>query len=89
MKHIREKLDHESQRVQSLLFLKQLEHERSAEVVWEQTTLQMMRDIEEEKHRLNNTDYEKALKPRKPRPRDLMEGKVSLYGNLMMSESRS
>lgn len=49
----------------------------------------MMMDIEEEKQRLNNTDYEKALKPRKPRPRDLMEGKVSLYGNIMMSESRS
>ncbi len=34
----------------------------------------MMKMIEEEKNRLKNTDYKKALKPRKPRPRDLLNG---------------
>jgi hypothetical protein len=58
-----------------MLFLKQLEMENAGKVVWEQTTLQMMKSIEEERFRIMNTDYKRALKPRKPRPKDLIEGK--------------
>ncbi|CDW91772.1 UNKNOWN [Stylonychia lemnae] len=72
IKSIRDKLNQEGQRVQGMLFLKQLELEGKGQVVWEKSTLKIMRQIEEEKHKMEHTDYEKALKPRKPRPKELI-----------------
>eukprot|EP00347_Sterkiella_histriomuscorum_P014959 403358847 len=74
LKHIREKLDQESQKVQGMLFLKQLELEGKGQVVWEKSTLDIMLQMAEEKFKLENTDYERALKPRKPRPQDVIKG---------------
>lgn len=36
-----------------------------------------MRQMAEEKYKLEHTDYERALKPRKPRPKDIIYEKVS------------
>jgi len=74
LKNIREKLDRETQRMQGLLFLKQLELENSGKVVWERSTLQMIKSIEQEQNRLRNTDFGKALQKRKPRPHDIIQG---------------
>lgn len=41
-------------------------------VVWEKRTLGLMKEIEDEKERMNRTDYKRALKPRKPRPRHII-----------------
>lgn len=64
-----------------MLFLKQLDedtkfgkalNEGKHVVVWEERTLALMKEMEEEKDRLNKTDYKKVLKIKKPRPREVI-----------------
>lgn len=60
-----------------MLFLKQLDEDgqeagEASVVVWEKHTLGLMKEIEDEKEKLNRTDYKRALKPRKPRPRHVI-----------------
>ena len=73
-----------------MLFLKQLDEDVSLRtdgdesnerrrhvVVWEQETLGLLREIEEDKEKMNRTDYKKALKPKKPRPRHVMNKMIN------------
>ena len=57
-----------------MMFLKQLEADGDSTVVWEKGTLNLINHIESEKNRINNTDYSKILKPRKPRVVDIVNG---------------
>jgi hypothetical protein len=78
-------LTQEQQQIKGMLFLKQLDEdaangtglsEGKHKIVWEEDTLSLLQHIEEENERRNNTDYKRALRPRKPRPKDVMEGNI-------------
>lgn len=55
-----------------MAFLKQIEGDGQAKVMWDQETLYLMKMQEEEKEK-HNRDYRKVLQKRKPRPRDFIK----------------
>lgn len=54
-------MDKEALRVKDLIFLKQLEGESDRKVVWEEGTLQLLKNQELMKEKLYNTNYDRVL----------------------------
>lgn len=87
MRNIRDKLSKEHAQIKAMLFLKQLDEDAidgtgnnkgRHVVVWDEATLNLIKELQEEEQRMNNTNYEKLLQPKKLRPRDLISGNTEL-----------
>ena len=55
----------ETSQIQELLFLKQLETD-GANVIWQQDTLNLIKFIDADKLKQNNTNYKRELTKKKP-----------------------